>query len=157
MKRSVGSVAVLGSLLLAACQSGTADESGAVEMLASADQCGQDEARLAWVENRSDLPADAESIASASEPVLNAGEAVLMVYLGQKPTPGYGAEFLDAGNTAGELRIDLEAKAPEPGAMMAQVITRPCVALRVPASANFEEVVVSMEADGFPLRLRIPD
>lgn len=156
MRRSLRSIAVLGSLLLAACQSGTADDGATAEVLASADQCGRDQAALAWIENRSDLPGS-ESIAAASTPVLNAGDPVLLVYLGQKPTPGYSAALKDAGLADGRLYIDLESEEPDPGAMLAQVITTPCVALRIPADVDAGELVVSMDADGFPLSLRIPD
>ena len=156
MKRLVAGVAVLGGLLLAACQSGTADDGVAVEVLASADQCGRDKAALVWIENRSDLPG-LESIATASEPVLNAGDPVLLVYLGQKPTPGYSAGLQGAGLADGRLHIDLKAEEPDPGAMLAQVITTPCVALRIPADVDADEVIVSMDTDGFPLRLRGPD
>jgi len=126
-------------------------------MLSGSDQCGRDQAALHWVETPSDLPAGAESFASASEPVFSAGEPVLLVYLGQKPTPGYGAELREAAVTDGQLRIELEAQEPDPGAMMAQVITRPCVVLRVPSGIDARELVVSMDANGFPLSLRIPD
>ncbi|TDT43322.1 protease stability complex PrcB-like protein [Halospina denitrificans] len=157
MKRFIGGVAVLGSLLLAACQSGTADDGVAVEMVASADQCGRDEAALVWAENRSDFPAGSEAMATASESVLNAGDPVLLVYLGQKPTPGYSAALQGSALTDGRLHIDLKAEEPDPGAMMAQVITTPCVALRIPSGVDAGELVVSMDADGFPLGLRIPD
>jgi len=157
MKRSIGGVAVLGSLLLAACQSGTADDGVAVEMIASADQCGRNEAALVWAENRSDFPAGAKPMATASEPVLSAGDPVLLVYLGQKPTPGYSAALQGAGLADGRLHIDLKAEEPDPGVMMAQVITTPCVALRIPPALDAGELVVSMDAEGFPLSLRIPD
>lgn len=157
MKRSVVGVAVLGSLLLTACQSGTAGDETAVGMVSGADQCGRDEPALVWVETPSDFPAGAESVAGASEPVLNAGDAVLLVYLGQKPTPGYGADLQGAEITDGRLTIDLEAKKPDSDAMMAQVITTPCVALRIPAGVEVGELVVSMDAEGFPLTHRVPD
>lgn len=157
MRRSIGGIAVLGSLLLSACQSGTADGRVAVEMVAGADQCGRNEVALEWVESSSDLPGNVKRLASASESVMNTGGAVLLVYLGQKPTPGYGAVLREAGLSEGRLHIDLTAEKPDPGAMLAQVITTPCVALRVPSDTGARELVVSMDADGFPLSLRIPD
>jgi len=62
-----------------------------------------------------------------------------------------------AGLADGRLHIDLKAEEPDPGAMMAQVITTPCVALRIPPALDAGELVVSMDAEGFPLSLRIPD
>ena len=157
MRRSLGSVAVLGSLLIAACQSGTAGDEAAVEMVSGADQCGRDEAALLWVEAPPDLPAGAGSIADASQPALKAGDSILLVYLGQKPTPGYGAALRGAAVSGDRLEVDLEAQEPDPGAMLAQVITRPCVALRIPSEVRAGEVAVSMDAEGFPLTHRIPD
>ena len=157
MRRSLGSIAVLASLLIAACQSGTAGGGAAVEMVSGADQCGQNEATLLWVGVSADLPSGAGPIASASQPVLKRGDSILIVYLGQKPTPGYGAALRGAAVTGDRLQIDLEAQEPDPGAMLAQVITTPCVALRIPSDIDAGEVVVSMDADGFPLTHRIPD
>ena len=157
MRRSLGAIVMLGSLFLVACQSGTADDGGDVEMLGGADQCGRDKAALEWIEAPSELPGGVESIAAASERALGAGDPVLLVHLGQRPTPGYGAALQGAAIADGRLQIDLEAQTPDPGVMLAQVITRPCVALRIPSTVSAKGLLVSMDVEGFPLTHRMPD
>jgi len=61
MKRSIGGVAVLGEPVAGGLPVGNGGRWVAVEMIASADQCGRNEAALVWAENRSDFPAGCEA------------------------------------------------------------------------------------------------
>lgn len=153
MKRIIGGIIAVSSLLLAGCQSGAAEEVTMVEVIGQADHCRRDEPGLVQVTDRGDLPPETEDgIASSVTNTLDAGDSVLMVYLGQRPTPGYGASLVDAHRRNGALEIELSAREPDPGSMMAQVVTTPCLGLRIPAE-GWSKIVVSMDAEGFPLTL----
>jgi PrcB C-terminal len=61
-------------------------------------------------------------------------EGVLAVFMGQRPTAGYGLALHDP-NVAivdGVGKVVVRFEEPEPGAMVAQVLTSPCLLLRMP-------------------------
>ena len=57
--------------------------------------------------------------------------AVVVVYLGTKPTPGYGVSFKNSGNA-----IQVAETVPSSGAMVMQVLTNPCAAALVPLAED---------------------
>jgi hypothetical protein len=61
-----------------------------------------------------------------------ARETILAVFLGQKPTGGYGAEVRGVTVEGGELFIDLVQTSPAPDAMVTQALTSPWLLVRVP-------------------------
>jgi protease stability complex PrcB-like protein len=61
-------------------------------------------------------------------------EGVLAIFMGQRPTAGYGLALQDP-NVAiadGMGKVVVRFEEPEPGAMVAQVLTSPCLLLRIP-------------------------
>jgi hypothetical protein len=59
-------------------------------------------------------------------------ETLLAVFLGQKPTGGYGADVRGVTLEGGDLFIDLIEASPGPGAMVTQALTSPWLLMRVP-------------------------
>jgi hypothetical protein len=59
-------------------------------------------------------------------------ETLLAVFLGSKPTGGYGAEVRGVTLEGGDLFVDLVESAPGPGAMVTQALTSPWLIVRVP-------------------------
>ncbi|HEY6005941.1 MAG TPA: protease complex subunit PrcB family protein [Anaeromyxobacter sp.] len=61
-------------------------------------------------------------------------EGVLAVFMGQRPTAGYGLALHDPTvviqDGVGKVVVRLEE--PQPGAMVAQVLTSPCLLIRMP-------------------------
>lgn len=114
-----------------------------LETIYQSSQCAISAPTLKRVENADELrqlmhnPATRMLTAKQSRPpnLADFGKASYVVYaLGQKPTAGYGIKqhsdqaFLDADI----LRLPLEESRPEPGMMRAQVLTSPCLVLRLP-------------------------
>ena len=68
-------------------------------------------------------------------------EQVLVLYLGSRPTPGYGLS-LESGERLSDstLRLDLANQRPPPDAVMAQVMTSPCLVLALPAGIESVEL-----------------
>ncbi len=60
-----------------------------------------------------------------------ARETVIAVFLGTRPTSGYGVEIQDLRLEDGDLFIDMREVKPPPDSLTAQVITSPWVMLRV--------------------------
>jgi hypothetical protein len=70
-------------------------------------------------------------------------EMVLAVFLGSRPTAGYGVEIIGTKEANGALTVQYRQTRPPPGAITAQVITMPYVMVAVPARAGdvkFERV-----------------
>jgi hypothetical protein len=59
-------------------------------------------------------------------------ETLLAVFLGPKPTGGYGADVRAVTLEGGDLFIDLVESAPGPGTMVTQALTSPWLLVRVP-------------------------
>ncbi len=142
------------ALFLIGCQSGQADMESlpGVEVVGGADHCKRQSPGLALARSMSEFP-DVDGLLPAGEGALEAGHDLVVVYLGQRPTPGYGAELRRAHTVEKVLTLSLEATTPDSGAMMAQVITTPCVALAIP-DEGWSSLYVQMDAEGFPLSLR---
>jgi len=69
-----------------------------------------------------------------SPPIDFAREGVLAVYMGQRPTAGYGLALHDptVAIAGGVGTVVVRFEEPAPGAMVAQVLTSPCLLLRLP-------------------------
>ncbi|PAU76971.1 hypothetical protein CK501_15505 [Halovibrio salipaludis] len=142
--------------LLVGCQAGQAEMEplAGVEVVGKADHCNREKPGLSLVRSMSDFP-QVDGLMPAGEGALEAGHDVLVVYLGQRPTPGYGGELRQAEMVDGMLELSLRSTEPESGSMMAQVITTPCVALAIP-DQGWSSLSVRMGAEGFPLSLEAP-
>lgn len=61
-----------------------------------------------------------------------ARETLVAIFLGPKPTGGYGLEVRAASLEGGDLYVDVRELAPAPGAMVTQALTSPWLLLRIP-------------------------
>jgi len=59
-------------------------------------------------------------------------ETLLAIFLGSKPTGGYGADVRGVTLEGGDLFVDLVESSPAPGAMVTQALTSPWLIVRVP-------------------------
>ena len=69
-------------------------------------------------------------------------QKVVTVFMGQKPTGGYGLRLVSSNLRRDGLRLLLEASAPAAGLVQSQVITSPYLMLTVDASVKEVEVEV---------------
>jgi hypothetical protein len=61
-------------------------------------------------------------------------EAVLLIAMGQRPSAGYGLNLAgEATLRDGVLTVPVDWREPPPGYLRAQVVTSPCLLLKVPA------------------------
>ncbi|MBZ2168551.1 protease complex subunit PrcB family protein [Marinobacter sp. F4216] len=84
------------------------------------------------VDRLEQLPARTLSLAPLRELDFSR-EHVVLAALGQKPTGGYGVMLADSEIVDGRLDLSVTVKAPEPGAMVPQMITTPCAVIAVTA------------------------
>ncbi|TVP57063.1 MAG: protease complex subunit PrcB family protein [Halomonadaceae bacterium] len=150
---------LLASIVLGGCQFFHSPAQGAasgVRELGQANHCGYSGAQLTLVTDPEDLPSMHGGLHEPLVKALEGGDYVLLVALGQRPTPGYGAR-LERASASAEDRISLQLAAtePDPGSMLAQVITTPCVAMAIPPS-GWRSLSVELEAEGFPLSVSHP-
>lgn len=62
-------------------------------------------------------------------------EGVLLIAMGQRPSSGYGLSLAgDATVRDGVLTVPVDWREPPPGFLQAQVVTSPCLLLKVPAT-----------------------
>ena len=73
---------------------------------------------------------------------------VIVISMGQKPTPGYAVEVLEdsAVLQGGTLNISSVWQQPAEGAILAQVLTSPCVAVTIP-TAQYDSVKIKNQND----------
>ncbi|GGR85613.1 protease complex subunit PrcB family protein [Deinococcus sedimenti] len=76
------------------------------------------------------------------------GRTLIGVFLGQRPTGGYGVQVLSASGSTGSLTLRVRLTAPAPGAILAQVITSPWAIVSVPGT--YTSVTV-LDENGQPL------
>ncbi|WP_019585283.1 protease complex subunit PrcB family protein [Deinococcus apachensis] len=82
-------------------------------------------------------------------PTLRSGETVVGVFLGQRPTGGYGVRATGASVQGDTLTLTVEVRTPGPGAITTQALTSPWTLVRV--SGTFRSVRV-VDASGRPLQ-----
>lgn len=61
-------------------------------------------------------------------------DAVLVIDGGSRPSAGYGLQFMNAYIENGVLVVHVKVLRPSTDRMQAQVVTHPCMAIRVPAA-----------------------
>lgn len=124
---------------LTACSSVGSDSGKVAEVrqITQSDHCGLSGPGLVYVDSAGDL----ESILGVSGQNLStrlvrevdlANEHLVFVTLGQRPTAGYSVALDKAHVSGNTLSLDMLIKRPEPGMMVAQVITTPCAVVAVP-------------------------
>ena len=116
---------------------------GAVQLSAGS-HCGRTERtpRATWVSSAEELSRlmarrarDRIGGAPPSLPAVDpARERVLLVEMGERPTAGYALALAEPGFEARKVgaRLTLDWIEPPPGAYVAQVITSPCLVVRLP-------------------------
>lgn len=143
--------AVLAPLLLAAACAGHRHGVTRASTVRAATQCGaSDEAPSArWIATEGELRAALGfgAVLGTPEPapaVDFSNEAVLAVFMGQKRTAGFGLALHETEVAVADGRATLVVRfeEPPPGAMLAQVVTSPCLLLRLPRSGIREVRVV---------------
>jgi len=85
-----------------------------------------------------------------SVPRLGSGETVVGIFLGQRPTGGYGVRVTGASAQGGVLTLTVNVTAPGAGSITTQAITSPWTIVRVPGS--FREVRV-VDGQGRPFQV----
>ena len=107
-------------------------------------QCGRMQATPAhrWIDRRADWIELQSGLHRASGRLQPAApievdferERVLVLYQGRRPTPGYGLRLEQAERlSATGARVTLATLRPPPDAMLAQVLTSPCLVLALDA------------------------
>ncbi|GMA16457.1 protease complex subunit PrcB family protein [Deinococcus metallilatus] len=74
-------------------------------------------------------------------PGLTGGETVVGVFLGQRPTGGYGVQVTGASAQGGVLTLTVAITAPGPGSITTQALTSPWTIVRVPGTYRDVRVV----------------
>ncbi len=74
-------------------------------------------------------------------------EGVLLVAMGMRPSAGYGLSLAGASATVrdGVLSVRMDWREPPPGYRQAQVVTSPCLVLKVPAAPFARITVLDLE------------
>ena len=115
-------------------------------------QCGSGdlEPRAIWINDPQRLDQRYRQISQseaerATPPVLDFNrEAVLLISMGQRPTGGYLLNYQEQPIyfDGGILDVEVSWQEPLPGYTQAQVITTPCLLLRLPVVANLKRIRV---------------
>ena len=66
-------------------------------------------------------------------------QMIVCVFAGEKPTAGYGISINRVGESKKSLVVEYSEKSPDPGMMVAQVITYPCHIVVIPSSEKSVE------------------
>lgn len=82
-------------------------------------------------------------------PSLSGNETVVGIFLGQRPTGGYGVRVTGASAQGGVLTLTVDLRAPGPGSITTQALTSPWTIVRVPGT--YREVRV-MDPQGRPFQ-----
>jgi hypothetical protein len=125
-----------------------------VESLYHNRQCGLQQQQIQWLDSREEYLALFAQLRKSyigkqtiQPPAVDfANYGVLLLAMGRKATGGYVLELADgaASVTSGVLRLTVQWLEPRPGTMVTQVLTSPCLLLRIPR-AEFDHIEVKDE------------
>ena len=128
-----------GLLLLAGCAGGSSTSGEIpVKVVTEGPYCGDDKAGVTVIADAAawgDASPATEIGAPADSPPVDFTRAVLVrIGMGQRPTAGYGLTLARdrAGHRDGTAVIRVRWRQPEPDALQAQVVTQPCLLVRLP-------------------------
>ncbi|NMQ21212.1 protease complex subunit PrcB family protein [Candidatus Competibacter phosphatis] len=154
MRRSRRMLAAL-ALLSGCAQTGAGEETALpVESLYGGSQCGGLERPIViWIANAAAWRSWHGRIVSPqmslpSPPMVDfSREGVLLVAMGTRPSAGYGLSLAGESATVrdGVLSVRVDWREPPPGYRQAQVVTSPCLALKVPAVPFARITVLDLE------------
>jgi hypothetical protein len=110
---------------------------GSVRTIGKGPTSGIDAARQVAVRSRAEWDAlwkaHTSGAALGEQPMVDfARDMVLGVFLGTRPTAGYGVEIVRTVKVNGALRVEYVESAPDRGTITAQVITAPFHLVAVP-------------------------
>ncbi|KEF33736.1 hypothetical protein RDMS_11120 [Deinococcus sp. RL] len=84
-------------------------------------------------------------------PTLRSGETVVAIFLGQRPTGGYGVRVTGASVKGDTLTLTVELRAPGPDSIVTQALTSPWTVVRVAGTFTRVQLV---DAAGRPVQLQ---
>ena len=125
-----------------------------VKLLHGGGQCGDlERPTLLWIARMDDWRSRYARVTSAQinpppPPAVDfPREGVLLIAMGQRPTGGYGLSLAEetAAVRDGVLTVRADWREPLPGYRLAQVITAPCLMVKLP-SAGFSRIRVLDQA-----------
>ena len=141
MRRSRRMLAAL-ALLSGCAQTGAGEEATLpVDALYGGSQCGDlERPTTVWIASAAEWRSWHGRIVSPqmslpSPPMVDfSREGVLLVAMGTRPSAGYGLSLAGASATVrdGVLSVRVDWREPPPGYRQAQVVTSPCLVLKVP-------------------------
>ena len=130
-----------------------------VEVLYRDQQCGLPQAQTRWLRTQPEYHSLFRELRQsymgdqALPPPVDWSEyGVLLVAMGQKNTGGYGLALDGAGAALsdGVLGITLQWREPQKGMMVTQVLTSPCILLKVPKS-GFDRIEIKDQSGAIRL------
>ncbi|MFE8072201.1 protease complex subunit PrcB family protein [Marinobacteraceae bacterium S3BR75-40.1] len=127
-----------------------------VKPVMSADQCGADKPGLQWMSGVAPEEWPPSLKRRFNQVYADGRRDWLVVSLGQRPTAGYNLTLESAAAEDDILAISVRVNEPGENAMVAQVMTQPCLILSV-LGEGWKDVVVSAPAEGFPLETTRPE
>ncbi len=145
---------LLAALLMGGCAQTSSSAAGdsrlPAQTLYASPQCGSlEQPALLWIASDEDWRFHYGQVMSlrmnppAPPAVDFPGEGVLLIAMGQQPSAGYGLNLIgqSAAVQDGVLTVRVEWREPQPGYRQAQMISNPCLLLKLP-KANFSRFQV---------------
>lgn len=148
---SAANLALAAALLAVACAAHHSHGGAKATVVRASVQCGGEASvpSARWIASvgalRAAMGAGGVFGAESPSPALDfAKEGVLAIYMGQRPTAGYGLALHDpeVPIADGVATVVVRFEEPPPGAMLAQVLTSPCLLVRLPKQGVREVRVV---------------
>ncbi len=165
MTRHVVALAVVAAMALAGCSGGEEEPIGAGQVMGQQAVYGRDDpgagaacflaADAADVARLWDLAVAGNVVGDAPAPPADFRAPVVGVFLGQRPSGGYGVAVRNVGRTDdGGVRLEIATTAPAPGEVTVSVITSPYVLYVLPDDTT--EVLLVGDVD-VPCQARVPE
>jgi hypothetical protein len=110
-------------------------------------QCGIEKPEVRWLRDANELAQLASRTQLQDSPVgmdiaVDFGEEqAILVAMGMQPTPGYSLTFVSEQTTVEHIVFTLEWVAPGQGKILPQVITTPCIVIKLPNGTQRSVVI----------------
>ena len=126
-----------------------------ITVLFAGNQCTQDSPGIKQLSNKTQVDAflrqNTHLLSNAPKesltPIDFSKDVIVAIWMGAKPTAGYGL-YLERASAEVEQDtavVQVNFKAPDANAMVAQVITRPCLLIKIPKGSYRNIAVVSQK------------
>lgn len=128
----------MSALILAVVVAMSAMQSGDVELIAADSMSNVDEARTAVASTEAEWTAlwKAHAFEKALPKVDFAKRRVVAVFLGSRPSAGYGVEIIGAKAEGNGVVVEWSEVRPKPGLLLAQVLTSPAAIASIAKSGG---------------------